>query len=266
MDKDKTTTEGEDLGRGELPGGPKYMSKADDVRPKPKRFYKEVSVKTEGGLFQVCLDERIIKTPMKSTLAVGSAALAEAIAEEWSSQGEEIDSEAMIFTKLANTAIDRVATRRDDILSELVSYGGNDLLCYRASEPASLVAKETEVWDPFLNWFKETYDIRLALAAGVIHVAQEAAELDKLSSLYEKQDEFALTALHNMTTMTGSALLPLALLLGDWGPDAIWKAAHVEEDFQIERWGEDEEAQKRRKKRHEEFLLTHRFYELASRA
>ncbi len=265
MDKDKTT-EGEDLGRGELPGGPKYMSKADDVRPKPKRFYKEVSVKSENGQFQVCLDERIIKTPMKSTLAVGSEALAEAIAEEWSSQGEEIDSEAMIFTKLANTAIDRVATRRDDILSELVSYGGNDLLCYRASEPASLVEKETEVWDPFLNWFKETYDIRLALAAGVIHVAQEADELEKLSSIYDELDEFALTSLHNMTTMTGSALLPLALLFGKWGPEAIWEAAHVEEDFQIERWGEDEEAQKRRKKRHEEFLLTHKFYELASRA
>lgn len=266
MNKDNTPSEGEDLARGELPSGPKYMSKADDVRPKPKRFYKDVSVKSDADQFQVFLDERIIKTPMKSTLAVDSKALAEAIAEEWASQGEEIDSETMIFTKLANTAIDRVATRRNDILSELVSYGGNDLLCYRASDPASLVEKETKVWDPFLNWFKEEYDIRLALAAGVIHVSQSPSELDKLSSIYDKQDEFTLTALHNMTTMIGSALLPLALLLGKWEPEAIWEAAHVEEDFQIERWGEDEEAQKRRKKRHEEFLLTHKFYELASRA
>ena len=266
MTKDKTTSEGEDLSRGEVPGGPKYMSKADDVRPKPKRFYKEVSVKPETQGFLVCLDDRIIKTPMKSTLSVGSRALAEAIAEEWSSQGEEIDSEAMIFTKLANTAIDRVATRRDDILSELVSYGGNDLLCYRASEPASLVDKENEVWDPYLNWFKDEQNIRFQLAAGVIHVAQETDELEKLSKLYDQFDEFALTSLHNMTTMTGSALLPLALLIGSWGVEDIWTAAHLEEDFQIERWGEDEEAQKRRKKRHEEFLLTHKFYELAAKS
>lgn len=261
MTKDNSTPED-----GALPSGPKYMSKADDVRPKPKRFYKEVTLEVEGESHKILLDGRVIKTPMKETLAVKTEALAKAIQGEWAGQGEEIDSETMILTKLANTGIDRVAPRRADILAELVSYGGNDLLCYRATEPNSLVELERKVWDPVLNWFSDQHDIRMQLAAGVIHVAQEAIELEKLEALYDQFDEFALTALHNMTTMLGSALLPLALILGDWEHEEVWSAAHLEEDFQIQRWGQDEQAQNRREIRHGEFLETYKFYQLSRKS
>ncbi len=261
MNKDNSTPEG-----GALPSGPKYMSKADDVRPKPKRFYKEVTLETDENGLKILLDGRVIKTPMKATLAVKTEPLAKAIQEEWATQGEEIDSETMILTKLANTAIDRVAPRRPDILAELVSYGGNDLLCYRATEPNSLVELEQKVWDPVLNWFSVQHNLRMHLAAGVIHVAQEQEELEKLADLYDQFDEFDLTSLHNMTTMLGSALLPLALILGEWDQEEIWAAAHLEEDFQIERWGEDEQAKNRREMRHGEFLETYKFYQLSRKS
>ncbi len=261
MNKDNTPPKDE-----ALPSGPKYMSKADDVRPKPKRFYKDVKVEVLEDQFSILLDERVIKTPMKSTLAVKSEPLALSIADEWSAQGEEIDSETMILTKLANTAIDRVAPRRVDILEELVSYGGNDLLCYRATDPDSLVKLEQEVWDPILNWLKEQHGIDMKLAAGVIHVSQELEDLEKLSALYDGFDEFALTALHNMTTMLGSAVLPLSLVLGDWESADVWDAAHLEENFQIERWGTDEQAQNRREIRHGEFLETYNFYQLSRKS
>jgi len=261
MNKDNTPSED-----AALPSGPKYMSKADSERPKPKRFYKEVSLKASNDQYEILLDGRVIKTPMKSTLAVKTEPLGIAISDEWSAQGEEIDSETMILTKLANTALDRVAPRRGDILEELVSYGANDLLCYRATDPNSLVELEQKVWDPILNWIKEQHNIRLELAAGVVHVSQSSSEITKLAGLYDQFDEFELTALHNMTTMLGSAVLPLALILGEWETEDVWAAAHLEENFQIERWGEDEQAQNRRKFRHGEFLETYNFYQLSRKS
>ncbi len=119
-------------------GGPKFRANPDDVRPKPKRFYKQVTLEKDDQGFAIQLDGRPVKTPMKQNLQVRSEPLAQAIANEWDAQGDVIDHEAMLFTKLANTAIDRVAPRRQEIVDEIISYAGSDLLCYRASDPASL--------------------------------------------------------------------------------------------------------------------------------
>lgn len=246
--------------------GPKHLAKADAIRPKPKRFYKSVTVKPEGNRFAILLDGKPIKTPVRQNFSVLSAPLAEAIAEEWDSQQEHIDHETMVHTKLANTAIDRVAARREEIIAEISNYAGSDLILYRADQPASLIAREQQNWDPFLQWLKRTHNITLTPATGIIHVPQDQAELDKIEALYQPFDEFALTALHNMTSLTGSAILPLALVStaeadkDAWKPDDIWTAAHTDEDFQIERWGSDEEAARRRKLKHQEFLKTHEFF------
>ncbi len=220
--------------------GPKHLAKADAIRPKPKRFYKAVTVEEQQGRFAILLDGKPIKTPVRQNFSVLAAPLAEAIAGEWESQQEYIDHETMVHTKLANTAIDRVATRRDEIIAEIKNYAGSDMLLYRAEQPASLIEREKQNWDPFLKWLSQTHAITLQPATGIIHVTQDPAELDKVEALYQPHDEFALTALHNMTSLTGSAILPLALIAeaNGWTADDIWTAAHTDEDYQIEQWGQ----------------------------
>lgn len=245
--------------------GPKYMSNPDDARRRPKRFYKQADIAKKGDSFTITLDDRVLNSPMKAGLLIKSHELALAIAKEWQEQGEYLNTDTMIYTKLANTALDRVAPRRAIIIDEVISYAGTDLICYRAVEPLSLISKEEKSWDPILEWFKNSHNINLKTGAGIMHVAQDNGELQKLTAFYGRYDEFTLTAIHNMTTLLGSALLPLALLMGEWSADDIWRAAHIEEDFQIERWGGDEEAEQRRAKRRAEFDKTYSFYLLSSR-
>ncbi len=241
---------------------PENTPEREQKPPKPKRFYKNVAVINEKGEYAITLDDRKIKTPMKMALTVSNEQLANAIAAEWEQQKEFIDSETMIITKMTNTAIDRVAPRKTEIIEELVTYAGSDLICYRAEEPASLVETEKQNWDPFLTWFKDEKEINLKLATGIIHVQQDPEVLEKITHLYEPLDEFALTALYNITTMLGSALLPLSYALGHGNEQQIWSAAHIEEDYQIARWGEDEQAALRRAKRKAEFDQTTAFYSL----
>ena len=248
----------------QVSGGPKFKAKADMERPKPKRFYKDVTLEAGKAGFLILLDGRVVKTPMKQDLLVPAKALAEAIAEEWGRQGEVIDLEGMIFTKLANTAIDRVVPRRQEIVDELLGFAGSDLLCYRASEPAALVEREEAVWGPFLAWLKVEHEVEMSVASGILHVAQEPEMLETLGRLYEPFDGFALTGAHNLTTLTGSAVLALALLKEKATPEEVWQAAHVDEDFQIERWGADEEASRRRALRWQEFLKTYDFTRLST--
>lgn len=245
-------------------GGPKFAAKPDVLRKKPKRFYKTVSIIKDADHHAIHLDDRPIKTPMKNTLKVPSENLAKAIAKEWDDQQEEIDHETMISTKLANTAIDRVGPRRKEIMDEIINFAGTDLLCYRDESIRDLQDLESQIWDPFLSWLETDHDVKLKSASGITHVSQDEEELLKFKALYDAFDEYALTALHNMTSLTGSAILPLALTLGKgWKRDDIWSAAHVDEDYQIKRWGVDEEAEKHRNNRHNEYNLTYAFYEVA---
>ena len=236
--------------------------KASTERERPKRFYETVSVIDNGASYTIALDERPVKTPLKQSLAVPAVELIEAIANEWRAQGSHIDHESMILTKLANTAIDRTANMRTEITDELIRFAGSDLLCYRAANPRELIEIEASAWDPVLSWLRKAHSIKLTPISGIIHQSQDAGELEKLAVLYEEFNEFTLTALHNMTTITGSAILPLALVTNAWSLDEIWAKAHIDEDYQIERWGEDAEAAKRRKLRRSEFDQTHQFYQL----
>jgi chaperone required for assembly of F1-ATPase len=219
----------------------------------PKRFYKEVSTAPDGDGIAVLLDGNPIRTPAKAKLSVPSQKLAEAIAEEWRAQGESINPETMRLTKLANSAIDGVRGREAAVLDDLMAFAGSDLLCYRAEGPEGLVAKQTEHWDPVLAWAKRDLDAPLKLSEGIVHVAQPQESLDPLRERIEGLDAFRLAALHVMTSLTGSALLPLAVASGRLTPDQAWEAAHVDEDWQVGRWGEDAEAAVRRQRRRQEF-------------
>lgn len=217
-----------------------------DKTPLPKRFYTSATTAPAEGGHTVLLDGRPIRTPGKTPLVVPSPGFARALAAEWDAQAETIDPTAMPLTRLANTARDGVAGREQDIRAEIVKYAGSDLLCYRASHPSALVERQAEAWDPVLDWAQAGFGITLAVGDGIMPIEQDAAELEKLHAAVAEDGCFALTGLHVMMTLTGSALLALAVRAGHLNAAAAWNAAHIDEDWQIEQWGEDAEAQARR--------------------
>jgi chaperone required for assembly of F1-ATPase len=232
----------------------------------PKRFYKNVAIKDEGeGGAALLLDGKKVRTPGKALLALPARALADAVAEEWRAQGKRIDPATIPLTKLANSAIDGVKGREQAVIDDIVKYAGSDLLCYRAEAPEGLIAAQAKHWDPVLAWAKATLDAPLKLSEGVVHVAQPQASLEQIRAELERFDAFSLAALHVMTTLAGSALLALAVARGLLTPEEGWKAAHVDEDFQISQWGEDEEVARRRVLRWRDFAASARLIALLRR-
>lgn len=216
--------------------------------PLPKRFYKEATVRPEpgGGGWSVLLDGRPIKTPGKRSLALPSDALAEAVAAEWRAQKTVIDPGAMPLTRIANTAIEAVTERMDEVAADVVAFAGRDLVCYRAAGPEALVIRQSAAWDPVVQWAATALKARFVLAEGLMPIEQSAAALDRVAAAVAPLTAFQLAGLHVATTLTGSALLALAVLKGRLTPEEAWAAAHVDEDYQIELWGADEEAETRR--------------------
>ena len=230
-------------------GAAKAASKSD----LPKRFYKDVAVKDEGSGAALLLDGKPVRTPGKAPLVLPSRALAEAIADEWRAQGDHIDPRSMPLTRLANTAIDGVEGRSQAVIDDIMAHARADLLCYRADGPVALVAQQAKHWDKVIAWGKDALQAPLSLAQGIVHVTQPEASLAALRKRLEKFDAFSLAALHVMTSLTGSALLALAVALKRLSPEEAWEAAHVDEDFQISQWGEDAEAKARREARRRDF-------------
>lgn len=219
-----------------------------------KRFYKQASAGEREGGFAILLDGKPARTPAKHPLALPSRALAEAVASEWAGQGEHIDPATMPLTRLAHAAIDGVAGGAEAVAAEIVSYAGSDLLLYRATEPEDLVAAQAKHWDPVLAWAGEVLGARFTLAEGVKHVAQPEAAIHAIrAEIARYESPFKLAALMSLTNISGSALLALALARGRLSADAAWAAAHVDEDWNVQRWGEDAEAMARRVARRLEF-------------
>jgi len=232
-------------------------------RPLPKRFYKDVAVREDEGGFAITLDGRVVKTPMRSSLSMESRAMAEAVAAEWDAQSPHIDPATMPLTRLVNTAIDRVAGDRQRIIDEILAYAGSDLLCYRADTPDILVARQIKAWDPVLDWAAEALGARLVAVSGLMHQPQPEESLAALGRHLAGMDAYVLTALHNMTTLSGSAVLAIAVAAGHLDQDNAWSVAHVDEDFQAEQWGEDEAAERRLQMRAAEFASACTFLRLS---
>ena len=228
----------------------------------PKRFYEHVAIKDEGDGVALLLDGKTVRTPGKAPFLLPNAALAEAIAEEWRGQGARIDPSTMPLTRLANSVIDGVKGSEGAVLDDILKYAGSDLLCYRAEGPKELVALQSKHWDPILAFAKQDLGAKMRLSAGVMHVAQPQASLDAIRKRLDSFDAWSLAALHVMTGLSGSALLALAVALGRLTPEEAWAAAHVDEDWQIAQWGEDEEAKLRRANRHRDFTAAARLLTL----
>lgn len=243
-------------GTGGAPsGGPKGPIK-DALRPPlPKRFYKTATLAAHaaGPGFEVHLDGRPLRTPLKRILVIADEAFADLVASEWNAQGAVIDPATMPATRLANSAVDTVANDRAAAAAEIVAYAGSDLLCYRASNPAGLVARQSEVWNPVLAEVEKLIGARFIQAEGVMHTSQPNAVANGIAAAVDGLDDLKLAAVQLITTLTGSAVLAIACLNGLLTPDAVWAAAHLDEDWQIELWGRDEEAEVRRALRERDF-------------
>jgi chaperone required for assembly of F1-ATPase len=217
-----------------------------------RRFYQAVTIAAGERGHAVLLDGKPVRTPAQHVLAAPVPGLARALAEEWAAQGEHIEPAKMPLTRLANTIIDGVVVSRSQVAAEIRKYLASDLVFYRAETPAALVARQAQRWDPILAWAGQALGANFRRAEGVIHVAQPAAALDAAAAALP-QDEWRLGALHAATTLTGSALIGLALMRGVLSPEAAWQAAHVDEDWNAEQWGRDEIALQRRALRLAEF-------------
>jgi chaperone required for assembly of F1-ATPase len=228
-------------------------SRPGSVRARPRRFYTEARAAPVEGGHGVILDGRPALTPLGAPLAVPHPNLGAAIAAEWAAQQSHIDTGAMPLTRIANTAIDHVGRERDRVVAEITKYAASDLVCYRAGAPAGLALRQAEAWDPIVAWAEAATGARVALAAGIVAVEQPARMLDALGRRIAAHDDLALAALAMTTTMTGSALIALALSDAVLGADAAWAAAHVDEDWQIAHWGEDAEAARARARLHRDF-------------
>ncbi len=220
--------------------------------PLRKRFYTRAAT-GEGGAegVPITLDDKPVRTPLRRLLAAPTLALAEAIAAEWNAQEKEIDPGRMPLTRLANAVIDAVAEAPGPVAAEVERYLGSDLICYRADTPAGLVEAQAVAWDPVLAWTHDALGARFVQVEGVIHAAQPdeaiaAARNAIPADAGNVKEMWRLGAVSSITTLTGSALLALALMRGHLDADAAWTAAHVDEDWQMAQWGRDEVALERR--------------------
>lgn len=216
------------------------------LRPQlPRRFYARSHVGEGPEGISVLLDGKAVRTPARRTLFAPARALAEAIAAEWEAQREVIDPALMPLTRLANSIIDGVTDVPAPVAAEIAKYLGSDLICYRAQSPEGLRARQEQQWDPLMEWAHTALDARFLLGEGVLNVAQPQAAIANATKAIP-HDPWRLGALYSITTLTGSALIALALLHGRLSVEEAWAAAHVDEDWQMEQWGADEIALARR--------------------
>jgi len=212
-----------------------------------KRFYKETAVDAGDGGHRVLLDGRPMRTPAKAVLVLPTRALAEAIADEWREVPDKADINVshLPLTRLAATGLDRVTSQRQRVVDDTAKYAGSDMLCYRASEPESLVRRQQQIWQPLLDWVAERYGARLVVVEGLAFVSQPEEAVRKLHNAVAAHSDLALSALYNLTHISGSLVLALAVAEGRLSADDAFAAAQLDELYQIERWGEDPIAAKR---------------------
>jgi chaperone required for assembly of F1-ATPase len=234
-----------DEASGKSPLDPEEAVRRTTRTVRRKRFYAKAGVVDAPDGFAVTLDDKPIRTPSGRTVVAPIRAIAEAVAAEWDAQQELIEPLTMPMTRFANSVVDAVVDRVDAVKEDIAKYFQSDLLFYRAGHPDGLVAREAAVWDPPLFWAAEALGAHFILAEGIVHVRQpETAVAAARAALPD--DPWRVAALHVITTLTGSALLALALSRGVLDSDQVWAAAHVDEDWNMEKWGVDEEVAARR--------------------
>jgi chaperone required for assembly of F1-ATPase len=232
-------------GAGPSPLDPEEAVRRATRTPRRKRFYAKADVLETDGGFAVTLDGKPIRTPSGRRVVVPVRGIADAVAAEWQAQKDTIEPLTMPLTRFANSVVEAVVDRAELVADDVAKYLQSDLLFYRAGHPEALVAREAQHWDPVLFWAADALGAHFILAEGIVHVRQPDTAVQAARAAFP-DDPWSIAALHVVTTLTGSALLALALTRGVLDPDQVWAAAHVDEDWNADKWGVDEEVAARR--------------------
>lgn len=223
-----------------------------------RRRYKTVEVTDAGGGFSLSLDGKPMRTPAGHPFVAPTRALADAVAEEWRAQGEKVDPRKMPMTQFVATAIDRVPVDRDRIVGDLAAFAETDLLCHWAADSEWLAKRQAEHWKPVLDWAEAALEARFRLASGIMPVEQPKATLDAIRRRVAELDDFILVAMQTLAGSSGSIVLAFAVAEGRLSAEDAHRLSRVDEDYQIERWGEDYEAADRRVAVHADMLAAER--------
>lgn len=225
-----------------------------------RRFWTDVTVEPVDGGHEVRLDGKPIHTPGKRRIVMPSHDMADAVAGEWRAQEGVIDPRTMPWTRSANSALDKVAPQREAVIHHLAGYAATDLLSYRADGPPELVARQAAEWDPLLVRLRDRYDVRLDVTSGVMPVEQDAAALARLGEVMAPMSDFEITGFHDLVTLSGSFVIALAAI-NEWaGLEELWQASRLDELWQIEQWGADDEAETLAASKRRDFLHAAAFY------
>ncbi len=227
-----------------------------------KRFWTDATVEAVADGFTVRLDGRAVRTPLKAAFVVPSHAMAQAVADEWQAQTGLVRPETMPVTRSANSAIDKVAAQFDEVVGLIAAYGASDLLCYRATFPPALIARQADAWDPLLDWAADALGASLTSTLGIVHVEQDARSVAALQARVAAMTVFQIAGLHDLVAISGSLVLALAVTEGRLDLDDAWRLSRIDEAWQAEQWGHDEDAAAQEALRHAGFAHAGRFYGL----
>lgn len=228
----------------------------------PRRFWTEARVVPVEGGFTVQLDGRVVRTPQKSLLVLPTEALAREVTVEWQAVASKVDPAAMPFTRTANSAIDKVVPQYDAVADMLAEYGGSDLICYRAEGPPELVARQSQGWDPLIDWSSVEFSAPLVITQGVMHQAQPETSLAAFAAAVHDLTAFQLAAFHDLVALSGSLVIALAVARGRLAADEAWRLSRIDETWQAEAWGEDDEASEVAALKYAAFIQADRFFAL----
>ena len=225
-----------------------------NLQPKRiKRFYKSVSISSEPSGYWIKLDDKPIRSPRNEIIECTSKEIAMRFANEWEKQDEFIDYLTMPITRILNAAVDGVSDNITAVIETICSYASSDMICYRATGPEKLVVRQQQEWDPILRWLQESLGLVFEITTGILPIEQSADSIQKVKNLLQEYGSIQLAALHTVTTLGGSILLALALEKKAFEPETIWQAINLEEDWNIEHWGQDTEALRTRKFKQQDF-------------
>ncbi|MEI4231727.1 ATP12 family chaperone protein [Roseovarius sp. D22-M7] len=228
-----------------------------------KRFWTAATVAELAEGYTVHLDGRPVRTPAKAPVVLPTRALAAEIAAEWDAQAGEIVPASMPVTRAANATIDKVAHQHAEMARMLADYGDSDLLCYRADSPAELAARQAEAWDPLLDWAESELSARLETRTGLMPRPQHPETLDRLHREVEMLDNWAMTAFHDLVGISGSLIIGFAALRGAWPAHTLWQVSRLDEVWQQEQWGKDEDADRVARAKERDFVNAKRFHDLS---
>uniref|UniRef100_A0A8C1T622 ATP synthase mitochondrial F1 complex assembly factor 2 n=1 Tax=Cyprinus carpio TaxID=7962 RepID=A0A8C1T622_CYPCA len=204
-----------------------------------KKFYENVSIaQGEGGLFEINLDKRKLKTPGGKLFTVPNEALAIAVATEWDAQKDTLKFYTMHLTTLCNTALDNPTQRtKEQMISAALKFLETDTICYRVEEPPGLVELQRNEWDPVMNWIEQRYNVVIGSSSNIMGPQIPEETKETFQQHLNSYNLWSMTGLEYVITQLKSLVLSFGLIDRHLSVEQAVVLSRLEEEYQIQRWG-----------------------------